>query len=98
MSFYGQEFTAETDRDGFFEFRFEPSDPLPEDRSWHDLHLELLAPEDRTQDRVTATGHVIVPRPDVEFGHREPGQPGEHVQHHAQPGHAHHEGDDESDR
>ncbi len=57
-----------TDQEGFFQFDHEPVAPLPDDRLWHDVELELLQP--RVGDRAAprATGRVLVPMPGATYG------------------------------
>ena len=59
--------TTATDAEGFFEVRFELSEPLPGGTAWHQVELELLSPRVRGQGKVGATGLVLVPR-DARFG------------------------------
>lgn len=59
---------AETDKDGFFELVLRPDGDLPTDCPWHEVHLELLAPEDPDGDAITAVCEVVVPQDDVEYG------------------------------
>ena len=64
----GVEHEVVADREGFFAVRIEPQAPLPADRSWHEVELELIAPKARGQAGSRATGQVLVPPPGVEFG------------------------------
>lgn len=57
-----------SDIEGFFEVNIEPPEPLPTDRLWHAVNLELLQPVREGSPPVTAEGHVLVPPPDAEFG------------------------------
>lgn len=63
----GIEVTTRTDAEGFFEVRFELSEPLPGKTAWHQVELELLSPRVRGQGKVEAAGLVLVPR-DATFG------------------------------
>lgn len=63
-----QQYDVETDGDGFFEADIGPAHPLPTDRVWHEVMVELLAPDAGEKDPVRATGQVVVPRDDAEFG------------------------------
>lgn len=56
------------DEEGFFEVNLKPSKPLPEDRLWHTLELELLEPLRDEDASITAEGQVLVPPPEAEFG------------------------------
>lgn len=42
--FYGTEQTVRTDRDGYFRIHIRPTDPLPRDRRWHRMELEMSRP------------------------------------------------------
>lgn len=54
--FYGGETVVETDRDGYFRVQMGPGRPLPGDRLWHRLDLEMLEPGD-----VEASVDVYIP-------------------------------------
>lgn len=64
----GVEEEVVTDDEGYFELRIPLSEPLPDGRLWHDVSLELLAPDPREPEDARVTGHVIVPPEDAEFG------------------------------
>ncbi len=53
------------DEEGFFEVWLEPSAPAPADRLWHEVELELLAPEGEDGRPVRATGRVLAPPPEA---------------------------------
>ncbi|MDX1664461.1 MAG: phosphatase domain-containing protein [Candidatus Promineifilaceae bacterium] len=55
-------------REGFFEIVLEPPAPVPGDRLWHEIELELLGPLPAGQEKVTAVGQVLVPPPDARYG------------------------------
>lgn len=66
--FGGVEQEVVTDAEGFFEFWIYPEQPLPTDRLWHEVELELLSPLRAGHPPVRATGYVIVPPPGARFG------------------------------
>ncbi len=56
------------DVEGFFDVTIELNSPLPADRLWHDIELELVEPSRAYQpEPVTATGHVLVAPPTAEY-------------------------------
>ncbi len=58
--FLGSEARVRSDRDGYFEVRIRPARPVPEDRPWQRIGLELLEPGEH---RVRGSGEVyIAPR------------------------------------
>jgi phosphatidate phosphatase APP1 len=57
-----------TDSEGYFVVRMQPSNPLPANRAWHDLELELLDEVVRGQGTVTEKGQFLVPPPLSLFG------------------------------
>lgn len=61
IEFRGVTLEAQTDDEGFFEVTIEPEEPIPSDRLWHEVEIELLSPPSRTQEHVTATGEILVP-------------------------------------
>ncbi len=65
--FGGLEVMTRTDAEGFFELRFELSEPLPGGTAWQQVELELISPRVQRQGTVGATGLVLVPR-DAKFG------------------------------
>ena len=68
LRFQDQQLEVETDGDGFFEADVRPERPLPGDRTWHEVDVELLSPNPEGGEPVRATGELIVPRPEAEFG------------------------------
>jgi len=53
------------DDEGFFEVWLEPATPAPADRLWHEVELELLAPEAADGRPVRASGRVLAPPPEA---------------------------------
>lgn len=66
--FHGTEQVAVTNEEGYFEFWLEPTAPLPTDRLWHEVELELLAPLRPDQPPARTTGYVLVPPPSAQVG------------------------------
>lgn len=58
----GEGLTVKADDEGFFDVRLELQAPLPEDRDWHDVSVEVLWPHARGQDGDLTTGEVLVPQ------------------------------------
>jgi phosphatidate phosphatase APP1 len=59
----------EADEEGMFEVWLHPQAPLPTDRLWRPIDLELRTPQsDDQDDPVRATGEVLVPPPSAEYG------------------------------
>jgi phosphatidate phosphatase APP1 len=56
------------DDEGFFEARLVLDTPLPHDRLWHTVEITLLEPRSARQAEVRATGRVLVPPPNAQFG------------------------------
>ena len=56
--FYGAESVVTTDRDGYFRVEMAPGRPVPEDRLWHTLDIEMLSPGE-----VEAEVEVYIPPP-----------------------------------
>jgi phosphatidate phosphatase APP1 len=54
-----REFVA--DHEGYFDIWLEPTQPLPTDRLWHDIELELVWPLRQGAAPVHAVGSVLVP-------------------------------------
>lgn len=59
---------AVADVEGFFEVLIETDSPLPPDRLWHQVELELLEPRRPGYAPVTAVAEVLVPPPDARYG------------------------------
>lgn len=66
--FAGAEQVVVANEEGFFELRIAPADPLPADRLWHPVELELLDPQPEGYGPVHATGYALVPPPGARFG------------------------------
>lgn len=64
----GTDFEARADHEGYFDLQIRPRDPLPLEQAWHEVELELIEPRVAGQETVRATGHVLVPPPQSEFG------------------------------
>jgi len=56
------------DEEGFFEVWIHPTKPLPEDRIWHQIELDLLEPQRVGYPPVRTQGKVLVPPPSAQFG------------------------------
>ena len=68
LHFAGSERDAISDEEGFFRAWLTPGNNFDSGRTWHDVAIDVL---DRLHDPsqpVRATGHVLVPRSDAEFG------------------------------
>ena len=66
VRFQGIEHEVIADAEGYFEIWIEPVQPLPMDRIWHEIELELISP--RTEQPVHTTASVLVPPPTAQFG------------------------------
>jgi phosphatidate phosphatase APP1 len=66
VRFQGMEQEVTADAEGYFEIWIEPSQPLPADRIWHEIELDLIAP--RTEQPVHTTATVLVPPASAQFG------------------------------
>jgi phosphatidate phosphatase APP1 len=67
MRFEEQEETVVTDEEGYYEHWLTLESPPPPERFWHDVELTLLAPQ-RHDERIRATGQVMVPPSTARFG------------------------------
>lgn len=67
VRFKGEEQEVVTDVEGFFEAWIKPAKPLEKDRLWHEVDLELLAPQREGYPIVHATGQVYVPPESASF-------------------------------
>jgi phosphatidate phosphatase APP1 len=66
--FGSHEVEAVTGEEGFFTFDFALAEPLPSDQTHHHIPLELMsAPHYKLEEKVTATGDLIVPSNQAEF-------------------------------
>ena len=68
VRFQGQEQETVTDVEGFFEIWIEPVEPLPQDKKWINVELELLHPQREGYPHVKTEGQVLVPPPRAHFG------------------------------
>lgn len=66
--FQGDEQEVATNEEGYFELWLQPASPLPTDRLWHEVTLELLAPLEEGQSPPTTSGYMLVPPPSTRFG------------------------------
>jgi len=57
-----------TDEDGYFKFTFRPQSPPNPKTLWHEVHVELVEEIVPGQTDVTATGQILVPPTDAQFG------------------------------
>ena len=62
VSFAGTRQLVGTDRDGYFRVHLRPAEPVPPDRLWHTMKLELLAPPFSQVDAA-----VFIPPPTARF-------------------------------
>jgi phosphatidate phosphatase APP1 len=67
-TFQGVEQEVVADEEGFFEFQIQPAQPLPTDKLWHQVKLELLEPQRKGQPPASAEGQVFVPPPGAQYG------------------------------
>jgi phosphatidate phosphatase APP1 len=67
--FYDQEQEIEANEEGMFEVEFKLKTGIDKDQLWHPVELTLLHP-DQTEDgeEVRATGQVLIPPANAEFG------------------------------
>ncbi len=66
--FYNLEQAVQADEEGMFEVHFRPDEALPQDRLWHPVTLNLLAPASKEfREPVQSTGQVLVPGKSAEF-------------------------------
>jgi phosphatidate phosphatase APP1 len=61
VRFEGRERVVVADDEGFIDVCIRPSEPLPEDRAWHEAELELLWPKARGQRSFRTGSCVLVP-------------------------------------
>ncbi|MGH2541247.1 MAG: App1 family protein, partial [Ardenticatenaceae bacterium] len=66
--FQGQEHEIVTDEEGYFDLWIAPAAPLPTDRLWHEIELELSSPQREGHPSTHSTGYVLVPPPSARFG------------------------------
>jgi phosphatidate phosphatase APP1 len=67
-SFAGVEQVVTTDKEGYFEVRIKPQEPLPVARAWHTMELTLLDNVSEGQGEVKATGAIVTPTVGSQFG------------------------------
>lgn len=67
VRFHEQEHETVTDAAGVFRVALPVTTSLPA-HLWHDIAVELLAPQPREERRVQASGQVLVPPPSARFG------------------------------
>ncbi|HEX8682989.1 MAG TPA: phosphatase domain-containing protein [Ardenticatenaceae bacterium] len=66
--FQGDEQEVVTDEEGYFEVWLQPTTPLPTDRLWHEIEVELLSPLVEGGGPAHTAGYVLVPPPSTRFG------------------------------
>jgi phosphatidate phosphatase APP1 len=66
--FQGAEHEVVADEEGYFELWIEPESPLPADRLWHEIELEVVDPLPPDEKPARATGYALVPPPSARFG------------------------------
>jgi phosphatidate phosphatase APP1 len=59
---------VECDDEGFFRTWVECATPLPADRRWHEVTMELVGPRRPEETPASTTGHVLVAGPTARFG------------------------------
>ena len=64
----GEGRTVIADDEGFFDVHLELQASLPQDRTWHDVSVEVLWPHARGQSEDTTAGEIVVPKEDASFG------------------------------
>lgn len=64
----GQTVQARSDNEGYFRIDIKLTEPLPSTKIWHQVALRLLEPQRAGQAPVTATGQVLVPSSQSQFG------------------------------
>ena len=67
LSFRNVQLEAATNNDGYFGVEIELEEPLEDLGTWHELEVELLAPEDPSGTSIRATGQALVPSAEAEF-------------------------------
>ena len=61
----GQQIEMVTDEEGYFQAHVDLDQPLPQGQTWHEVQFRLVDPP---TDPVEATGKLIVPPEDAQFG------------------------------
>ncbi len=68
VRFQGKEQEVTANEEGFFEVAIQPQQPLPTDRLWHAVEVELLSPHPSDQPgTIKAEGKVLVPTPSAKY-------------------------------
>ncbi len=67
-TFYGQHLETKTDNEGFFEFSLPVPKDLDQSLVWHDVELVLLDNIGKNSGPVKATGRIIIPQDEAEYG------------------------------
>ena len=57
-----------TDEEGYFDLSFVPEQPLDPDELWHPISLRLLDPQPQGQTTPQATGFLLAPPANTQFG------------------------------
>lgn len=68
VRFQGTEQEVRANEEGFFEAWLTPAEPLPADRLWHPVEVELIEPQREGYAPARAPGYVLVPPPEARFG------------------------------
>ncbi|MBA9078711.1 MULTISPECIES: App1 family protein [Rufibacter] len=69
VKFEGQDHQVVTDKEGYFVLNLAPATPLVEEKSWHEIEIELLAANISSfEPGIKTEAHVLVPPPDAEYG------------------------------
>lgn len=68
VSFQGSQQEAAANEEGFFDVTLPVREPLPADRIWHPVEIELLHPIRKGEAPARAEGQVLIPPQDAEFG------------------------------
>jgi phosphatidate phosphatase APP1 len=59
---------GETDEEGYFDLEVDLPEPLPTDRVWHEVAVQMTGAHARNRGQTRATLRVLVPLPDADFG------------------------------
>jgi phosphatidate phosphatase APP1 len=66
--FQDQEKTIKTDVEGHFQVYLDVTQPLPEDKLWHQVELELMSPRREGQEPAKTTGNVLIYPKSARYG------------------------------
>jgi len=66
--FKGTEIDLITDEEGYFTLDMELEKPFIPTQIWEEIYLELVEVKGKKQEKVTATGKILVPPPTAQFG------------------------------